>query len=332
MVVVASLLACGLAFACGIDAVGTARVSIAPEDAAPEVSLPEAAPFVPRDAADDGDAAVTIDAGGRCNPNAPFGAPSLVPGINTANKDEANAWLTPNELTLYLVVGDIGNGDSREIYTLTRTSTSAPFTGMTALGTVNSTVTEDNATATADGLSLFFGSNRAGGADIFVATRPTTAAPFGNVAGVANVNLGAADNNPFIVPNGLALYFDSDRDIGNEIYVARRSTPNGGFNMPVLVAGVNEIAARDVQPILTPDELTIVFGSNRGGNPSTDDLYIAKRTAVAMPFATPIPIAAANTNATEIPTWISADGCVLWFTSDRIDGVGGRDIWETKRP
>jgi hypothetical protein len=60
-----------------------------------------------------------------------------------------------------------------------------------------------------DGLSVFLGSNRAetgGQFDVFLATRPTTAAPFGKPTLVSTLSTGSHDFPTWISPDGCRLY------------------------------------------------------------------------------------------------------------------------------
>ena len=85
----------------------------------------------------------------------------------------------------------------------------------------------------ADGLSLYFVSNRLGGSgdsDLWVATRPTTDDDWGLPINLGStVNSIAKDENPCISADGLELYFASNRSGsygGHDIWVTRRPTKN----------------------------------------------------------------------------------------------------------
>ena len=75
----------------------------------------------------------------------------------------------------------------------------------------------------------------------------------------------------------------------------------------------------------SPDGLTIIFNSNRGGN---QDLYMAKRSSTDAGFGAPVRLPApVNTSANEACPTI-ATGNRLYFSSDRTDP--GYDIYVTK--
>jgi hypothetical protein len=62
----------------------------------------------------------------RCNPTAPFGAPVPLTNLNSPGND-AGAWLTADELTLYFASDRSGGVGSFDIYVATRTSIDAVF-------------------------------------------------------------------------------------------------------------------------------------------------------------------------------------------------------------
>lgn len=113
-----------------------------------------------------------------------------------------------------------GGGD---LYTSTRTGTA--FSAPTQITELATTADEGDPVLSPDGLTLYFRSNRPAaqaGYNIFVATRPTTADPFGPPDLVPNVSSDADDGPSWISPDGCRLYLSSDRAGTNDIYVSTR--------------------------------------------------------------------------------------------------------------
>ena len=74
---------------------------------------------------------------------------------------------------------------------------------------------------TDDGLSLFYVSGPAvGAADIFVASRRSTADPFGAEVLLPELNSPADERDPFLSADGTLFFFSSDRSGRYEIYSA----------------------------------------------------------------------------------------------------------------
>ena len=85
-----------------------------------------------------------------------------------------------------------------------------------------------------------------------------------------------------------------------------------------------DLAGQDDQPALTGDERVIVFTSNRSNN---FDLWFATRPSLADKFSAPQPLSSVNlAQKTESGPFITADGCQLYFMSDR---NGTFDIYTT---
>ena len=85
--------------------------------------------------------------------------------------------------------------------------------------TVNSPSYDSDMSISADGLSLYFTSNRSGGSgthDIWVTTRETAQDPWGEPVNLGpTVNSSDWEHTPFVSADGLTLYFSSTRPGGS---------------------------------------------------------------------------------------------------------------------
>ena len=86
-------------------------------------------------------------------------------------------------------------------------------------------------------------------------------------------------------------------------------------------------------PVLTPDELTLYFASNRKdlGGTGSADIYIATRTSTSLKFGNIARIEELATAGEDVPTWISPDNCRL-YTSYRPDQNSGTSLYVATRP
>lgn len=94
-----------------------------------------------------------------------------------------------------------------------------------------------------------------------------------------------------------------------------RCDPSKAFGTPVPVTELNS-ASDDVVPYLTPDELTITFGSTRPGGAGSTDAYIATRTSTTAAFGPVTPVMGVNTTTPENRPMIMADGLRIYFETN----------------
>ncbi len=173
----------------------------------------------------------------------PFGTPTNVVAANSPYR-EFSPKLSADGLALFFGSTRPGAGGS-DIWQTTRSSTNDPFGVATIVESVNTTNNEDSPCLSADGLTLFFKSNRSGGVggyDIWYATRSAVTEAFDVPA-----NLGSAVNSPFedggpsISADGLTLYFDSARPGGvgsYSLWMTTRDSVGEPFGEPVSLGSI----------------------------------------------------------------------------------------------
>ena len=172
---------------------------------------------------------------------------------------------------------------------------------------------------TADGLTFFLETTRGGGVKIYSAKRNGLDEEFPAPAPVEGVNaadLGVLDFQPYVTPDGGALYFGSSREAGDyDLYRAPREPGTDRFEAPVALASINSLTS-DVWPVVSPDELTIYFGSARNlvGSSGAGDVMMATRDSTDEDFGDVRRVLGANSAQNDYPSWISPDGCTLYMT------------------
>jgi serine/threonine protein kinase len=171
----------------------------------------------------------------------------------------------------------------------------------------------------ADGLSLYFASDRPGGQgshDLWVATRTSSTDAWSEP-----VNLGPPVNTPdfegfpSISADGLELYFTRTGHRGGNC-VAVRNSPQEPWQTPVkLDVTINSEAAEDWAPLVSFDGLTLYWISTRSGGAGQMDIWFTHRPVphgdwTGCPEPLPPPI---NSPAIEGRKCVSADELILFF-------------------
>ncbi len=171
---------------------------------------------------------------------------------------------------------------------------------------------------TADGLEVFFHSDRPGGMgsfDLFHATRGTQTQAWGAPTLVANVNSTASDGGAALTLDGRTMYFDSNRGGSTQLYVTTRPDRTSPFGAPALVPALVDVAG-----VTISSDGTEMFGSSSA---NMGDLV----RVTGYDTATPViePLTSLNTPASEGYPTISSDGLTLYYSFEY-------DIARARRP
>ena len=134
--------------------------------------------------------------------------------------------------------------------------------------------------------------------------------------------------SPYFREDGSALYYASNRIQANQLDIYRASWNGAGFALASAVAELNS-PANEFDPVITPDELTIFFISDRAGGRGGLDIWTATRPSTSAPFSAPANLTELNTSADDIPTFVTADACTIYFA---FNGPGHYVQYVASRP
>ena len=204
--------------------------------------------------------------------------------------------------------------------------------------TVNSSGLDITVNISADGLSLFFTSNRPGGSggrDIWVSTRATVDESWEEPENLGSlINSSGFDFAPCVSADGLTLYFNSDKPGGlggQDIYVTTRATKNDPWEEAVNLGAPINTSANETMPSISCDGLELYFSSSLFGGVGQDDIYVTMRATTDSPWSDPVNLGETmNASVNDGFSNISADGLIFFFGSLRDGGMGGEDIWMSK--
>ncbi len=273
------------------------------------------------------DGGADVDAGPACDLSKPFGTPTPVIELNTA-ANEGDARLTHDELTVYFTraptadAGVDGGAGLTDMFVASRSNKTSPFSGISPVASLDTASNETSPSPTGDDLTLYYTTDKTGLVtgywDVIAATRANTAAAFGSPSSVLGVsNAGSEQLDVFVMASNLVVYYSSNTSTNNYpfyLYRASRATTSDTFAVDSSgVLAALDIGNRDRSPVVTPDELTLYFATDRSGG-SDYDIYVATRQSKSVAFGNKTDVAELNTTNNEIPSWISDDGCRMYFT------------------
>jgi hypothetical protein len=245
-----------------------------------------------------------------------------VRNINSEGPDDLGATLTADLLEVFFVSYRAGGLDGADIWHATRRSRTDPFDAPMFLAEASSPLRDVSPAVSADGLTLWVGSDRElglGGVDIWRLTRVARDAEWGPIENVVALN--SSDDEVPRPPglSGSVMPIASTRAGGGvyQTFLATRGGPDGDFGTIQPLDYLWTSDASMETPCLTDDGLLLFF--MRAGRGRDGDLYLAWRTSTSEPFRDPIALSSINTVDDERDPFLSADQFRFFFSSNRRD-------------
>lgn len=268
-------------------------------------------------------------------PQYSFGTPvNLGLGINS-EYGEGSPIVSSDGLELYFHSNRPDGFGGVDLWKATRSSVGDEWGDPVNLGeAVNSPANEIAPTLSSDGLELYFSdfiNLREGGqgkSDIWVTTRASRSSDWSTPVNLGPVvNTAGEEITPEISPDGLELYFETDRPGGlgsDDLWVARRSSRSGDWGDPEWLGAEINTVGMDHCPTLTSDGLTLFYDCTPPGT-EIGDLMVVRRAAVDQPWGKPINLG--HPHSGHYAGGIAPDGSTLYFSSAAPGGYGAADIW-----
>lgn len=184
-----------------------------------------------------------------------------------------------------------------------------------------------------DGLTLWYSGNGA----FWTAQRDTLDATFGPREPFALTieDREAWDSEPTLSLDWRVLVFSSGRQSQREkdvdLWMAVRESSDVPFLSAQRLEAVSSPTS-EVTPFISDDGLQLYFSSARRGGAGSMDLWVSRRADLDEPFDAPESLGpGVNSPQLDRGPWVSDDGLVLLFDSDRPGGLGGFDLWMCTR-
>lgn len=255
--------------------------------------------------------------GDREAPRYRFDPPEVVGELAVPAKTD-NPTLTADLLEIFFT--SERDGIPADIFVATRSERDASFGPAERIDALSAPGVETSPAVSADGLTLWFASDRAGGhgdLDIWVATRSAREAAWSVPVNLDALNSSAKDIPRPIGQHARVMPMASDRNTRGyyEVLFASRSQRSAPFTAPVRVPEIAFPGQSTVDGFLSDDGLTLFYVTGPEFGPA--DLYVASRRSTSDPFERGVPLDDLNTPSDERDPWLSADGREFYFSSDR---------------
>jgi hypothetical protein len=262
----------------------------------------------------------TVRLGWQDPPPYHFGTPQPLPELDPSYDGE-NPTLTADLLELYLT-SDRG-GKSTDVWTARRTSAADPFGAPEVISEVSTPSFETSSAVSLDGLTLWWGSERPGGLgalDIWVSTRAARGDAWGTPTDLVALNSTEKDVPRPPGLHGLVMPLASERDSPGlyQTFFSTRAGPDAPFGTPQPIPELTFTDKTVVDGFLTDDGLSLFYSSSASGGKG--DLFVARRRSTSEPFSVIQPLTDLNTDADDRDPWLSPDGTLMFFSSDRAGG------------
>jgi len=176
---------------------------------------------------------------------------------------------------------------------------------------------EDNPTLTADGLELFFTSDRGGDMDVWVATRARTSELFGEPELVVEANTDETETSPAITLDGLTLFVGQRDQAGGlglyDVWVLERSSRTAAWSEKFNVTELNSPEDDTPRPPAMND--TVMPLSSRRSMEGYRT-YLATRASSYDAFGEPMLVEELTVaGQSTVDGYLSEDGLMLFYSS-----------------
>ncbi len=249
----------------------------------------------------------------------------------TDNALDGDPTLTSDMTEIYFKSTRAGGLGLEDIWYSTRATVSDAW-APPMRSTLSSTDNDNQPRIAPDGLTIWFRQGSGSGATIMVSTRAsakmdTLWSTPDTLSELDATSPPGKEDAAFFSTSPDVAYLMSKRS-GPTLHIFRSVRQGALWGTPEPVPELTETASYEQSPWVTPDQLTIVFDSNRPGCNTGGDIWLAQRADPSLPFGVPICLGEVSDFGFESAPWISPDLRHLYFRSS---ASGGGDIWEAHR-
>jgi len=273
--------------------------------------------------------------------NAQFvlGTPVNFGSVVNSDANEGNPALTPDGKTLYFHSNRLDGKGGADIWFATRDDIGSDWNAPQNFDAINTAANDLSPFVTDDGRTFLYNDGLVENqpATIYRLTRDSDMGTWGPPSAFpAPINDGVSNSSgAFMSADGNTLLFHSDRKDGdmNDLFEATWSSDSEAWTVRNLGPNVNS-PLRDINPIMSSDGRTLLFGSERADGQGGFDIWMSQRSEVGADWEPAMNLGATvNTPGNETPGQLWETQNLLLFRSGAagaLPGQGGADLFYVK--
>jgi Tol biopolymer transport system component len=252
-----------------------------------------------------------------------------VAAINDGAADEDDPTLTADLLEIYFDSDRPATGAAMgDIWVAKRANAADAFSAPQIVTELASLADDTTPEVSADGLTIFFSSDRlsSGDRDIWTSTRPDRASPWAAPTRVAELSTTDTDDSPQLLPDGLHMVMSQGPGMVLDLMLATRATPTSPWGSPVSLPGLSNPTYDESQQWAAPDLTVIYFVTDKAPSDS-QDIWLATRPDTQSTF-TITRVSELSSPVIDVDPWLTPDLRTMYFASKR---NGTLDIFTATR-
>lgn len=259
----------------------------------------------------------------------PYGPPEPL-SINDPYFDDDDPTLTEDQLELFFASYRNDGEGNDDIWVARRETKNHDWDAPMPVTELNTVARENTPEVSLDGRTMFFSSTRDGPVEenVFMSTRADRESTWSEPTPVSEINTVVRDVCPFVLPNGRDMFLCTGPGVTLDLVHFERDQPAGEWSGPLPLMELSG-STLDCGAWVDANAQVVLFFSDRAGDSQTD-LWIASRPTVDEPFGDPEPLEDLNSVWFDDDPWMTQDGNVVYFASDR-GGAPAQDLYVAYR-
>jgi hypothetical protein len=239
--------------------------------------------------------------------------------------------LRVRQLALLLPLWAAGCADGRELVLGQRSPEPWRFSEPQLLSALAAPAKTDNPSVSGDLLELFFTSERAGNADIYVAQRATVDASFAAPMRIDALSTAGIETSTVVTTDGLTLYWASDRTGGRgdlDIWTATRTARDAAWSAPENLAALSS-SGKDLPRLPGLHNSLMPLSSDRDSR-GYYAVWFARFDADARGYSSPEPVPELQfAGSSTVDGFLTDDGLTLFYVTG--PAIGAADMFVASR-